>query len=196
MQNGSYSAQINTGSGLDTLRLTGDFESTDFHLDGLDSLAQPGSDDGGDLLTLSAGTDFYDVSLTSSNADGDTMIVGARSRFDDSSFVFGAGADSLVFGSGFIDEYSLLDLGAGADTVVFGSGSFLDGTTIDLGGDNDADLIRFSTFEELKFVTIEGAGENDVLFIGYDEFYYGGTGSSLSSYSDYDEDWMDGWAKA
>jgi hypothetical protein len=197
MQDGSYFAQINTGSGLDTLRLTGTFESTDFHLDGLDSLAQPGSNAGGDLLTLSAGTVFDDVSLTSSNLDGDTMIVGAGSLFADSSFVFGAGADSLVFGSGFGDFDSLLDLGEGADTVVFGSGSVLDGTTIDLGGDTDADLIRFATFEELEFVTIEGASDNDVLFIGYNEYRYGADDSiTLSASSGYDEDWMDGWAKA
>lgn len=185
---GASYAQINTGSGLDTLRLTGYFETSDIHLDG-----SPSGNDGGDLISLSPRTIFDDVSLKSSNVDGDTMVVGADSQFYDSNLSFGSGDDSLVFGPGFGDIDSLLDLGEGADTVVFGPYSGLDGTTIDLGSDDQADLIRFADFSDIEYVTIEGAGANDVLYIGYQEYHYGtGVGSSLSA-SESDPEWMDDW---
>ena len=206
---GSENAQVNTGSGSDTVRLSGFVGSTDFYLDGpsgssqseveegnlltlsnvtipsnvnildIDSaLTQSEDDEGGDLLTLSNGTIFDNVSVSSSfsGIDGDTMVVGAQSSFYDSEFILSSGNDSLVFGSEFVDMDSYIDLGSGSDTVVFGSNALLDGTVIDLGSDNQEDVIRFDSWEDFDsifdYITIEGVGDGDILFIGYDEFHY------------------------
>ena len=171
------STTVNTGSGSDTVRLSGFVGSTDFYLDGSSGSSQS-EDDEGDLLTLSNGTIFDNVSVSSSfsGIDGDTMVVGAQSLFEDSEFILSSGNDSLVFGSDFVDFGSYINLGSGADTVVFGSNALLDGTVIDLGSDNQEDLIRFDSWEDfdsnIDYITIEGAGEGDILFIGYDEFHY------------------------
>ena len=104
------------------------------------------------------------------------MVVGARSLFQDSEFVLSSGDDSLVFGSDFVDFDSYINLGSGSDTVVFGSNALLDGTVIDLGNDNQEDLIRFDSWEDFDsnfdYISIEGAGEEDVLYIGYEELRY------------------------
>ena len=174
---GSEYAQVNTGSGSDTVRLSGFVGSTDFYLDGSSGSSQS-EDDEGDLLTLSNGTIFDNVSVSSSfsGIDGDTMVVGAQSLFEDSEFILSSGNDSLVFGSDFVDFGSYINLGSGADTVVFGSNALLDGTVIDLGNDDQEDIIRFDSWEDFDsnfdYMTIEGAGDGDILFIGYDEFHY------------------------
>ena len=123
------------------------------------------------------GTIFDNVSVSSSfsGIDGDTMVVGSQSLFEDSEFILSSGNDSLVFGSDFVDFGSYFNLGSGSDTFVFGSNALLDGTVINLGGDNQEDLLRFDSWEDfdnnIDFITIEGAGDEDILFIGYDEFY-------------------------
>ena len=170
---GSENAQINTGSGSDTVRLFGFVGSTNLYLDG----SSQSENDGSDLLIISDGTIFDNISLSSSSngTDGDTMVVGARSNFYNSEFLLGAGNDSLLFGSDFFDLDSTIDLGSGSDTVIFSSASF-DGTVIDLGSDNQADLIRFDSLEDYNSdfskITIKGAGEGDILFIGHDELHY------------------------
>ena len=189
---GSEYAQVNTGSGSDTVRLSGFVGSTDFYLDGSSGSSQS-EDDEGDLLTLSNGTIFDNVSVSSSfsGIDGDTMVVGAQSLFEDSEFILSSGNDSLVFGSDFVDFGSYINLGSGADTVVFGSNALLDGTVIDLGSDNQDDLIRFDSWEDFDsnfdYMTIEGAGEGDILFIGYDEFHYHSDSNSFEPMHDEDD---------
>ena len=71
---GSEYSQVNTGSGSDTVRLSGFVGSTDFYLDGPSVTSQSNDEEGGDLLTLSNGTIFENVSVSSSfsGTDGDT----------------------------------------------------------------------------------------------------------------------------
>ena len=179
---GSEYAQVNTGSGTDTVRLSGFVVSTDFYLDGSE-------DEGSDLLTLANGTTFDNVSVSSSfsGVNGDTMVVGAQSNFYDSEFVLSSGNDSLVFGSDFADFGSYINLGSGADTVVFGSNAMFAGTVIDLGSDNQEDLIRFDSWDEFNSTTITGAGDEDILFIGYDEIYYHSDSNSFKLIGDDDD---------
>ena len=193
---GSENAQVNTGSGSDTVRLSGFVGSTDFYLDGPSASLQSEDDEGGDLLTLSNGTIFDNVSVSSSfsGIDGDTMVVGAQSSFYDSEFILSSGNDSLVFGSEFVDMDSYIDLGSGSDTVVFGSNALLDGTVIDLGSDNQEDVIRFDSWEDFDsifdYITIEGVGDGDILFIGYDEFHYHSDSNSFFEPMHDDDDYQ------
>ena len=203
---GSENAQVNTGSGSDTVRISGFVGSTDFYLDGPSGSSHPptwdgrllssrssSEDDEGDLLTLSNGTIFDNVSVSSSfsGIDGDTMVVGAQSLFEDSEFILSSGNDSLLFGSDFVDFGSYINLGSGSDTVVFGSNALLDGTVIDLGSDNQEDLIRFDSWEDFDsnfdYMTIKGAGDGDILFIGYNEFHYHSDSNSFEPMHDEDE---------
>lgn len=192
---GSENAQINTGSGSDTVRLSGFVGSTDFYLDGSSTIAQSEGDESGDLLTLSNGTIFNNVSVSSSYSgiDGDTMVVGSQSLFEDSEFVLSSGDDSLVFGSDFVDFGSYINLGSGSDTVVFGSNAFLDGTVIDLGNDDQEDMIRFDSWEDFDgnfdYISIEGAGEEDILYIGYEQFHYHSDSNSFEPMHYEDDDY-------
>lgn len=173
LSSGARNAEINTGSGNDTVRLTGTFDSASFHLDGtLESNLI-----GGDLITASSGTQFYNTSFTSFNLNGDTLLVGTGAGFLDSEIFFGSGDDSISFGSGSSIFDATFSLGGGADTLVFGSGSILGNVLIELGDDYDIDLVRFSDTVSLDGVTIRGAGTGDILYIGADQYFYGNSGS-------------------
>ena len=88
-----------------------------------------------------------------------------------------------MFGSDFVDFDSYINLGSGSDTVIFGSNALLDGTVIDLGNDNQEDLIKFDSWDDyydnVDYITIVGAGERDVLFIGYEELRYNSDSNSF-----------------
>lgn len=176
LNNGAFNVQVNTGSGSDRLKLSGDFDSTYFSLSGNST-----SESSSDFVTVSAGSSFNNSSFRSENIYGDTLVVGYRSTLIDTDFVFGEGSDSIVFGSSsnFIDNY--FDLGDGSDTLVFGKGSSFDNLYIDLGNDDAVDIIRFADDYVGDFVIL-GASDDDILWIGaerytlhYDEITYGNT---------------------
>ena len=162
LANGASYAEINTGSGKDTLRLTGDFTSTEFYLS--DSVSLNTS---GDSISISSNSMFYDSSFRSINTLGDTLIVGSNSSWIDSDINFANGNDSLVFGSNAQFISSRISLGDGADTLVFGSNAiFSDGTIIDLGNDDTVDVVRFSSQSDFNDVQFIGIDDSDVYYIG------------------------------
>ena len=188
MSDGAFNAEINTGSGNDTVRLTGTFDSASFHLDGtLESNLI-----GGDLITASSGTQFYNTSFTSSNVNGDTLLVGTGAGFLGSEIFFGSGDDSISFGSRSNILDATFSLGEGEDTLVFGSGSILDNVLIDLGDDSSIDLVRFSDTVSLGGVTISGADTGDILYIGADQYFYGGSDTIQLGL----QGWMTSWSRA
>jgi hypothetical protein len=197
LSSGATYAEFNTGSGNDTVRLTGTFERSSFHLDGarepIDSV-NFGIFSGGDLITASSGTQFYNASFTSSNESGDTLLVGTGAIFSESEVFFGSGDDSISFGSGSSIFDATFSLGGGSDTLVFGSGSILDNVLIELGDDVDIDLVRFSDTVSLDGVTIRGAGTGDILYIGADQYFYGNSGSDTMLLGS--EGWMTSWSRA
>jgi len=163
LANGAFYAEINTGSGKDTMRLTGTFDTTEFYL---------GEGDG-DSISISSNAKFYDSNFGSINTVGDTLIVGSGSSWINSDISFDSGKDSLVFGSNssFID--SNISLGDNADTLVFGSNTMFDNTTIDLGNDNATDVLRFGSDFQYEDVTFVGYDSNiDRIYIG-GELYLG-----------------------
>ena len=171
LANGASYAEINTGSGKDILRLTGDFTSTEFYLSG----TAPGDSfpNTGDSISISSNSTFYDSSFSSINTLGDTLIVGSYSSWNDSDINFADGNDSLVFGSNstFID--SRISLGGGADTLVFGSNAIFDNTTIDLGDDSDMDVLRFSSQSDFDDVEFIGYDDTDIYYIGATLYTFG-----------------------
>lgn len=168
LANGAYYAEINTGSGKDTLRLTGSFDNTEFYLS--DS-ASPNTF--GDSISISSNSIFESSSFSSINTLGDTLIVGSNSRWTDSDINFADGNDSLVFGSNatFID--SMISLGGGADTLVFGSNTIFENTTIDLGEDDLVDVVRFSSQDDYNDVKFIGYGDTDIYYIGATQYTFG-----------------------
>jgi len=157
LANGASYAEINTGSGKDTMRLTGTFDTTEFYL----------GDGVGDSISISSNSRFYDSNFGSINTVGDTLIVGSGSSWTNSDISFDSGKDSLVFGSNssFID--SNISLGDNADTLVFGSNTIFDNTTIDLGNDNATDVLRFGSDFQYEDVTFVGYDSNiDRIYIG------------------------------
>lgn len=169
---GANGAEINTGSGFDTLRLAGSFTNTAFHLDGV---LEGYNFVGADSITVATQSYFEDTDFSSSNTSGDTLVVGSNTTWLDSNLYFGSGGDNLVFGSNtnFLSSEipSVISLGSGADTLVFGSGSSFNGA-IDLGDDFGIDIIRFADDFDISGLTITGAGDGDVLFIGYNQIIY------------------------
>jgi len=167
LANGASYAEINTGSGKDTMRLTGTFDTTEFYL----------GDGVGDSISISSNSRFYDSNFGSINTVGDTLIVGSGSWWTNSDISFDSGKDSLVFGSNsyFID--SNISLGDGADTLVFGSSTVFDDTTIDLGDDSDIDVLRFGSDFEYDNVTFVGYDSNDIYYIGNTMISFGGYNS-------------------
>ena len=166
LNNGAYNADVNTGSGMDRLKLSGDFENTFFNLSG--NLT---SELDGDFVSVSAGSLFNHSFFSSDSIFGDTLVVGYRSILTETDINFGDGNDSIVFGSSssFSDNYFML--GEGSDTLVFGSGSRFDNMTIDLGDDEDHDIVRFSD-DYVGDIFIVGGNEGDVLWIGAQEFSF------------------------
>ena len=171
LANGASYAEINTGSGKDILRLTGDFTNTEFYLSG----TAPGDSfpNTGDSISISANSTFYDSNFGSINTSGDTLIVGSNSLWVNSDINFGDGSDSLVFGSNATFTDSRISLGDGADTLVFGSNAIFDNTTIDLGDDGDMDVLRFSSQSDFeRVVKFIGCDNSDVYYIGSDIFNF------------------------
>jgi len=168
LANGAQYAEINTGSGKDILRLTGDFTNTEFYLS--DSVS---FNTFGDSISISSNSMFNDSSFSSINTLGDTLIVGSYSSWNDSDINFADGNDSLVFGSNstFID--SRISLGDGADTLVFGSNAIFDNTTIDLGDDSDMDVLRFSSQSDFDDVEFIGYDDTDIYYIGATQYTFG-----------------------
>ena len=156
LANGASYAEINTGSGKDTMRLTGTFDTTEFYL----------GEGNGDSISISSNSKFYDSNFGSINTDGDKLIVGSASLWDNSDISFGLGNDSLVFGSNSTFTDSRISLGAGADTLVFGLSTTFDNITIDLGDDSDIDVLRFASDFQYDGVTFVGYDSNDIYYIG------------------------------
>ena len=167
LANGASYAEINTGSGKDILRLTGDFTSTEFYLSDSVSL-----NTFGDSISISSNSEFYDSNFSSINTLGDTLIVGSNSLWSNSDIYFAGGIDSLVFGSNATFTDSRISLGGGADTLVFGSSTNFNDTTIDLGYDNAVDVLRFSSLEDFNDVEFIGYDDNDIYYIGADKNYF------------------------
>ena len=175
LANGASYAEINTGSGKDILRLTGDFTSTEFYLSDSVSL-----NTFGDSISISSNSEFYDSNFSSINTLGDTLIVGSYSSWNDSDINFADGNDSLVFGSNatFID--SRISLGDGADSLVFGSSTIFENTTIDLGEDDLVDVVRFSSQDDYNDVEFIGYDDADIYYIGAVQYTFGGNTSASS----------------
>lgn len=174
LNNGAYNVEINTGSGSDRLKLSGDFENTFFNFSG-----NSASELSADFVSVSAGSLFSNSSFTSDNILGDTLVVGYRSILIETDINFGDGNDSVIFGSSssFTDNY--FKLGEGSDTLVFGNGSSFDNMTIDLGDDNDIDIVRISD-DYVGDIIILGGNAGDILWIGAQEISF----SEESNYFD------------
>lgn len=105
------------------------------------------------------GNDFVRISSSAKN-------VAVNSSFD-----MGDGNDTLVFG-GSVKGLDI-ELGDGADKVKF-RGNVRD-VELDLGGaDGDRDVVRIDGNTKINGLTITGADDNDVLFIGSSEYEFGG----------------------
>lgn len=172
LNNGAFNVEVFTGNGSDKLKLSGDFDSTNFSLSGNST-----SESSSDIVTVSAGSSFNNSLFRSENIYGDTLVVGYRSTLIDTDFVFGEGNDSVIFGSSsnFIDNY--FDLGNGSDTLVFGKGSSFDNLSIDLGDDDTVDIIRFAddSVGDVDYVgdfVIVGASNDDILWIGAERYTF------------------------
>jgi hypothetical protein len=116
--------------------------------------------------TLTAGPVSQAVFTSGSGNDEFTVTGNAKELTIDS----GAGDDTLIFG-GDVRTSTFL-LGDGADSISF-AGSVRQ-TTIDLGGeDGDIDTVSFTSKAAIgDGVVVTGAGDDDVLRIGGDEYEY------------------------
>ena len=181
LANGASYAEINTGSGKDTLRLTGSFDNTEFYLsDSAYPNTSASPNNSGDSISISSNSMFYDSSFSSINTLGDTLIVGSNSGWNNSDIYFADGNDSLVFGSNATFTDSRISLGDGADTLVFGSSTIFSDTTIDLGGDDLIDVVRFSSQSDFDDVQFIGYDDNDIYYIGAVQYTFGGNTSAFS----------------
>lgn len=189
---GASNVDVNTGSGRDTVSLSGTYDNVRFHLDGLalDRNGNPNNDQdintGGDRISSSNGGSFTNSVFTSNNTLGDTLIFGSDTEFNESQIytsnnsqylAAGPGNDSLVFGSASKFNNSVLSTGYGADTIVFGANSVFNGLDINLGNDQSNDVIRFAVGSDLSGVEIYGANTNDVLWVGNSSYNYEATGN-------------------
>jgi len=157
---------VSTGDGVDVLQLNGFVSNAGIWLGGDNPTATAGRDS-----VSFGGTSFSGSSIASNNTLGDTVVFGASSAVDTSTFTMGSGSDSLVFGGGF--NSSAIDLGLGADTLTFGTNSFVGSSIFNLGNDGSADVISFlGGSAAYTDITITGADENDVLYIGSIQYGY------------------------
>ncbi|QVL52152.1 MAG: hypothetical protein KFB97_11845 [Cyanobium sp. M30B3] len=123
------------------------------------------SDDDSELIIASDSPDI------SSNSTEETNILLIESDLIGNLVSSGDGDDLVEF-LGNVSG-SVVELGAGMDTAVF-YGDITD-TMIDLGSDNERDELRIvDTSANLDGLVIEGAGVEDVLFIGSSEYSYQG----------------------
>ena len=187
---GASNVDVNTGSGRDTVSLSGSYDNVRFHLDGLarDRGGNPtdqGFNTGGDRISSSNGGSFTNSVFTSNNTLGDTLIFGSGTLFDESQIytsnnsqylAAGLGNDSLVFGTANFNN-SVLSTGYGADTIVFGANSVFNNLSINLGNDESNDVIRFAAGTDLDGIEISGANTNDVLWIGTTSYNYNSDGN-------------------
>jgi hypothetical protein len=181
---------VNTGSGRDTVSLSGSYDNVRFHLDGLarDRDGNPtdqGFNTGGDRISSSNGGSFTNSVFTSNNTLGDTLIFGSGTEFNESQIYTsnnsqfsaqGLGNDSLVFGASRFNN-SVLSTGYGADTIVFGANSVFNNLSINLGNDESNDVIRFAAGTDFDGIEISGANTNDVLWIGTTSYNYNSDGN-------------------
>jgi hypothetical protein len=177
--NGARNVEVNSGQGNDTLRLAGYFENSNFQFSPNNFGFNP--EMGDDLITSSANSGFSAVNFSSSN-QSDTLIFGSSNQFYGTNFDIGsqdsssaAGSASLLtFGSNssFID--SSINAGSGADTIVFGANSIFDNLSLDLGSDNSTDVISFasSTADMFERISVTGASDGDILWIGSTQYTY------------------------
>jgi hypothetical protein len=179
LSNGASTAQFNTGTGSDTVNLSGDYDNTSFYLGG-DS-----SSSGGDYFSSDRNGSFSNSTISSANSSGDTLIFGSSNTFINSTLNNSGGADSIVFGSGLNFFNSSINTNGGGDTLVFGANSSFFNSTLDLGSNSSADQIYFSgTNSDLSGLSITGADANDTLFIGMTAYSWNG-----SNFVNGEDDW-------
>ena len=144
-------ATIKTGGGDDTL-VGNDFTKSTISLGEGDNSATTGG--------------LFKTTITSGSGADSFTVLGNSNDFKISS---GAGDDSLIFG-GKVNDATIL-LGKGADYLDFSAK--VTNTWIDLGNDFDIDEVVFNTKPDIgKGTAIFGAGENDLLIIGGEEYKF------------------------
>jgi hypothetical protein len=178
---GATNVEINTGNNSDTISLAGRFEAVSFNLDGRSTDPAQWDFIGGDRLSSANGSEYVSSGFGSNNANGDTLIFGSTTNFinsgiylgSDTLYMGGTGKDSLVFGSNSRFDNAHVSTGWGADTIVFGINSTFNDLSINLGT-NDAqhDVVKFGANSDLTGVTVTGATDGDILWIGSVQYTY------------------------
>jgi hypothetical protein len=158
---------ISTGEGVDVLKLNGSIDNANIWLGGDSGLPTVGRDS----VTMTSGS-ISSSQIASNNTQGDTVVFGSTAQVSDTAFVMGEGGDSLVFGGSVFGygENSTIDLGLGADTLTFGANSYVAGYSISLGNDGMADII--SLLGGYEGISITGADEFDILYVGTSQYNY------------------------
>lgn len=164
---------LSTGSGADQVRLAGSIANATIWLGGDTSVTEGGRDS----VSMVSGT-IDNTSIASNNNGGDTIVFGANTSVFNTAFSLGDGNDSLVLGgtvmgdTAAFPDYSQIQLGLGADTLTFGAYGSVSGYRIDLGNDGQADVLRFLGNTVTNSITITGADEFDILYIGTTAYNY------------------------
>jgi len=137
-----------------------------------------GSLNSGLNVSVTGKNDLTQASAQNSNFDfgvgqvkNDTLVIGSSSA---NTVNMGSGND--VVWVNFSSTNDTFNLGAGSDQVVFGGGGAINGTTINLGGSDSAvDTVRLAAGQSVTGLVINGAQNNDVLFIGTTQYNYIGS---------------------
>jgi hypothetical protein len=148
-------SEISTGGGDDTTRV--------------DGVLRSGSEfDTGDGADRSEFAIVRDSSISMGDGNDRATFNG---KVVDSQVSMGTGNDQTTF-NGDVDGSSV-DMGPGEDILIFGGD--IKQTNVQLGSDGQPDTIQIAGNSSIEGLVINGADENDILFIGSSQYSYEGS---------------------
>lgn len=149
----------NLDSGNDQLKIGGGAQSSEVNMQ-----------DGSDRFAISG--QFRSSSFTAGSGNDKARFTGVTASVvaRNSKIDMGEGNDYVVFGGNVKD--TSIRLGTGSDRVDFEGN--ISNTKLNLGNDSNRDVVKLSESSEFSGFRINGADENDVLFIGSSEYQYDG----------------------